>query len=173
MNDSSNCSFCGQAIIFRMMSGRCVPMHPEGGCPGYSSSQDDEKKKDSLYATSCPKCNDPVYFLRHNGGSTWLDAIPYPWPKHACFLEQSDPIPEAWQHPIATAVNTNRQNRHRHGDRKAHHCASRIKRSRFRLWGDLIRLRRPEHRIPTRRPTGCSDREESWKTQYGVPGDDL
>jgi len=77
MSYSSNCSFCGQAILFRTMNGRCVPMHPEGGCPGYSSSKDDDKnKKDCLYATKCPKCNDPVYFLRHNGGCTWLDEIP-------------------------------------------------------------------------------------------------
>jgi hypothetical protein len=100
MSDSSHCRFCGQAIVFRMMQGRCVPMHPEGGCPGHSCSrEDDEKKADCLYATTCPKdgCGQPVYFLRHNGGCTWLDNIPYPWPKHGCFLDQSDPIPESWQ----------------------------------------------------------------------------
>ncbi len=103
MSDASHCRFCGQAIIFRMMQGRCVPMHPEGGCPGHSSSRDDdEKKADCLYATSCPKCGDGVYFLRHNGGCTWLDDIPYPWPKHGCFLDQSDPIPESWQQQITT-----------------------------------------------------------------------
>jgi hypothetical protein len=98
MSDSSRCRFCGQAIVFRMMQGRCVPMHPEGGCPGHSSSRDDdEKKADCLYATCCPKCGEGVYFLRHNGGCTWLDDIPYPWPKHACFLDQSDPIPVTWR----------------------------------------------------------------------------
>lgn len=35
--------------------------------------------------TDCPKCGDAVYFVRHNGGSVWLDELGYPWPKHGCF----------------------------------------------------------------------------------------
>ena len=102
MSGPSHCRFCGHEIIFRMMQGRCVPMHPKGGCPGHSELRDDdEKQPDCLYATSCPKCEKPVYFLRHNGGSTWLDDIPYPWPKHECFLDQSDPVPAAWREQTA------------------------------------------------------------------------
>lgn len=86
----------GQPIVFRMIQGRCIPMHPEGGCSGHRSETEGEKKPDCLYLTDCPKCGDPVYFLRHNSGSTWLDEIPYPWPKHACFLDESAPVPPPW-----------------------------------------------------------------------------
>ncbi len=92
--------------MFRFMEGRCVPMHPNGGCPGHRDPRDDDGKQvDCLYATTCPKCDAAVYFLRHNGGCTWLDDIPYPWPKHGCFLDQSDPIPEAWRVLAATSRN--------------------------------------------------------------------
>ena len=26
-----------------------------------------------------------MFFIRHNGGSVWLDELGWPWPKHACF----------------------------------------------------------------------------------------
>src|SRR5690606_31722783 len=35
--------------------------------------------------TICPKCGASVYFVRHNGGSVWLDELGSPWPKHGCF----------------------------------------------------------------------------------------
>src|SRR6266581_2790501 len=35
--------------------------------------------------TTCPVCRGSVFFLRHNGGSVWLDDLGWPWPKHACF----------------------------------------------------------------------------------------
>lgn len=40
---------------------------------------------DLCRATSCPKCKQDVYFVRHNGGSVWFDALGKPWPKHPCF----------------------------------------------------------------------------------------
>lgn len=106
MSAAPHCKFCGQPIMFRFMQGRCVPMHPEGGCPGHrDAGEGDPKPPDCLYATSCPKCDEPVFFLRHNGGCTWLDDVPYPWPKHACFLDQSDPAPVAWQALTTTPGN--------------------------------------------------------------------
>lgn len=35
--------------------------------------------------TNCPECGASVYFVRHNGGSVWLDELGSPWPKHGCF----------------------------------------------------------------------------------------
>lgn len=32
--------------------------------------------------TRCKQCGSEVFFLRHNGGSVWLDALGWPWPKH-------------------------------------------------------------------------------------------
>lgn len=47
--------------------------------------------KDLTHTTSCPKCNQDVYFIRHNGGSVWVDSLGWPWPKHACFEYSSEP----------------------------------------------------------------------------------
>lgn len=50
--------------------------------------------RDSYAAPStCPRCGGPVYFVRHNGGSVWLDELGWPWPKHACFVSEDEP---AW-----------------------------------------------------------------------------
>lgn len=35
--------------------------------------------------TNCPECGQKCYFVRHNGGSVWLDELGWPWPKHGCF----------------------------------------------------------------------------------------
>jgi hypothetical protein len=50
-----------------------------------------EKFKDVCYPTKCPvKGCQPVWFIRHNGGSVWLDKLGWPWPKHGCIYETSD-----------------------------------------------------------------------------------
>lgn len=39
--------------------------------------------------SNCPKCGQAVYFIRHNGGSVWLDPpLSPPWYKHPCFDTQ-------------------------------------------------------------------------------------
>ncbi len=49
-----------------------------------------ERFKDICYPTRCPiKGCEPVWFIRHNGGSVWVDELGWPWPKHACFDESS------------------------------------------------------------------------------------
>ena len=36
--------------------------------------------------TSCPKCRGDVYFIRHNGGSVWIEPpLGPPWERHPCF----------------------------------------------------------------------------------------
>lgn len=41
--------------------------------------------------THCPECGADVYFIRHNGGSVWVDELGWPWPKHACFDKPTEP----------------------------------------------------------------------------------
>jgi hypothetical protein len=85
------CSRCGGEIEFRYIDGRCIPLHFSGGCggsarsevfdyPGYRRSRDG-----SCFRTKCPKCKEGVYFIRHNGGSVWIDPpLGPPWYKHPC-----------------------------------------------------------------------------------------
>lgn len=41
------------------------------------------------FLTHCPKCNCDVFFVRHNGGSVWLDPpLGWPWYKHECFNKE-------------------------------------------------------------------------------------
>jgi len=35
--------------------------------------------------TTCPHCPSQVWFIRHNGGSIYVDSLGPPWPIHACF----------------------------------------------------------------------------------------
>lgn len=39
----------------------------------------------------CPYCGQSIHFIKHNGGSVWLDSLGWPWPKHGCF-EESEPV---------------------------------------------------------------------------------
>lgn len=41
--------------------------------------------QDFTRPTKCPECGEDVFFIRHNGGSVWVDELGWPWPKHACF----------------------------------------------------------------------------------------
>lgn len=45
--------------------------------------------------STCPKCRQPVFFVRHNGGSVWFDSLGVPWEKHPCMASESD---TAWLH---------------------------------------------------------------------------
>ena len=42
-------------------------------------------KDDFCRPTTCPICGGSVFFIRHNGGSVWVDDLGIPWPKHPCF----------------------------------------------------------------------------------------
>jgi hypothetical protein len=94
------CWSCGREIIFRYVGGRLTPIHVdgEGWCNGgYSSNQfvAEEKKsfefKNTCWQTLCPNCQQPVFFIRHNGGSLWVDELGWPWNKHPCMNQQTDP----------------------------------------------------------------------------------
>ncbi|MDC5808229.1 hypothetical protein OPW07_00630 [Vibrio europaeus] len=87
----SSCNRCGNPIEFRYLDGQCIPIHIHGGCidSGNSAINDysgyRESKESTCFSTSCPECHDEVYFIRHNGGSVWVDApLGSPWYQHAC-----------------------------------------------------------------------------------------
>ena len=88
----STCSRCGNQIEFRYIGGVCIPLHTNGNCinsgtrkvndySGYKVSE-----KTCCFCTNCPQCGDEVHFIRHNGGSVWIDPpLGPPWSKHSCF----------------------------------------------------------------------------------------
>lgn len=98
------CNKCGQEIEFRYVDGRCIPIHPGGGwhCgsfsePSYSpparvNRSGEWQERDFTRPTRCPKCDKDVFFIRHNGGSVWVDPpLGWPWPKHGCFDQPHEP----------------------------------------------------------------------------------
>jgi hypothetical protein len=94
----ATCHYCGQEIEFRYIDGRCVPIHADGGWECSSWSRDSVVSREDVHPvtrewreqsftrpTTCPHCRKEVFFIRHNGGSVWVDELGWPWPKHACF----------------------------------------------------------------------------------------
>jgi hypothetical protein len=96
----ATCNNCGQEIEFRYIDGRCVPIHSDGGwhCGSWSNESSsgvspysstprvrEWKLNDFCRPTICPECGGKVFFIRHNGGSVWVDELGWPWPKHGCF----------------------------------------------------------------------------------------
>lgn len=86
----SKCSGCGEWVEFKTINGRPVPL----GCKctptpkrAYLSkpSLSAFKYEDTCRPSKCPRCFAEVYFVRHNGGSVYLDELGWPWPKHGCF----------------------------------------------------------------------------------------
>ncbi len=92
----SICDKCGGEISFRYVGGRNIPFHLSGGCAGESaiiskSSFTSLAFEKVCYPTKCPKCASSIYFIKHNGGSVWLDELGWPWPKHKCFTQEKEP----------------------------------------------------------------------------------
>lgn len=95
----ATCNKCGEEIEFRYVDGRVVPIHPDGGwhCGSWGTASGTPANtpaarppgewpdRNCTGRTICPECEEPVYFIRHNGGSVWLDDLGWPWPKHPCF----------------------------------------------------------------------------------------
>jgi hypothetical protein len=86
------CSRCGSEIEFRYIDGRCIPLHIYGGgCGGAARSEVNDyagyrrSSESCCFLTKCPECRNGVYFIRHNGGSVWIDPpLGPPWHKHPC-----------------------------------------------------------------------------------------
>ena len=41
--------------------------------------------------TKCTYCGAAIYFIRHNGGSVWIENLGWPWPKHQCYYIEPEP----------------------------------------------------------------------------------
>lgn len=89
------CDLCGQEIVIRRIGGRAIPIHISGSCSGISTSSKAGYKSHSSDSfcrqTSCPRCGDRVLFIRHNGGSVYIEPPPgAPWQRHEkCFPRES------------------------------------------------------------------------------------
>ena len=74
---SEICQFCGGEIIFRVILGLITPIHlGEKECEGRRLYRRDQEG--IAHLTKCPRCTASVYFLRHNGGSVWLESLGCP-----------------------------------------------------------------------------------------------
>lgn len=73
-------------MIFRYIDGICRPLDIDSEYT-FKSEKCFSKLSDQNYCrpTKCPKCGLNVFFIRHNGGSVWMDSLGHPWPKHKCF----------------------------------------------------------------------------------------
>jgi hypothetical protein len=108
------CQYCGGNIEFRYVGGVCTPIHVDGNrCTGWSSSVGGTASKrevydfeDICYTTDCPECGAEVYFIRHNGGSVWVDPpLGWPWPKHPCMDKRKSTKP-GWLKEFEQKVNS-------------------------------------------------------------------
>lgn len=84
------CSRCGDWIDFITLHGRRIPIHQAGQCAGIAGETSRwgraEANESACFLTNCPEgCGAKVLFIRHNGGSVWIDPPPgWPWYKHPC-----------------------------------------------------------------------------------------
>lgn len=91
------CYNCGGEIVFRFIDGKPTPIHTNSS-NGYCGNNQLKNNSDKSITfesfctrTNCPQCGSLVFFLRHNGGSVWVDKLGIPWPKHACFDNSPEP----------------------------------------------------------------------------------
>lgn len=73
------------AVVYQCIRGSC-----EADASGLESCEDYSgyraSKEGQCYSTECPRCSNEVFFIRHNGGSVWIDPpLGPPWYKHSCF----------------------------------------------------------------------------------------
>jgi hypothetical protein len=47
------------------------------------------RQSDFCRPTTCPHCKQKVFFIRHNGGSVWVEELGWPWPKHEHFADST------------------------------------------------------------------------------------
>lgn len=85
------CNQCGEEIDIRYVNGRLTPIHPSGGCGFHYDIRDHYQSHGSdsrCWPTTCNECKNKVFFIRHNGGSVWIDPpLGPPWQKHECFYK--------------------------------------------------------------------------------------
>lgn len=77
----STCKNCAAEVTFRVIGGRTVPL----GCRCDPNRMFYYSREERTGRAWCPRCNRECFFVEHNGGCVWLDALGSPWPKHPCF----------------------------------------------------------------------------------------
>lgn len=77
------CFYCGEGIETRGEDQHTVPFHSQGSC-SYRRARELKTLRSFYHRSRCPKCARDVFYLRHDGGSVWLNQMGYPWPKHPC-----------------------------------------------------------------------------------------
>lgn len=82
------CFYCGEDIETRGDDQHVVSFHAQGNCT-FRRARNLKELRNFYYRSRCPKCDREVYYLRHGGGSVWLNSINYPWPKHPCMGERT------------------------------------------------------------------------------------
>lgn len=83
----SRCDRCGAVVEFRYVAGRPrpVPIHRCGAAWGDASFEHSAATQPGCFPTRCKHCKAAVFFIRHNGGSVWVDPpLGHPWMKHKC-----------------------------------------------------------------------------------------
>jgi hypothetical protein len=88
----TTCRDCGEPIEFRHKDGKTTPLHFSGGCGWRNGSgvRSATALESECYPTTCPDCKDAVFFIRHNGGSVWVDPpLGPPWDKHDCMNREN------------------------------------------------------------------------------------
>lgn len=94
---TQTCTKCGGSIQFRVIDGRRVPLHISGECHDTALVDSHltvkRSEESDCRKTRCPTCRAEVFFLRHNGGSVWIEPpLGPPWDIHPCFLsKQTEP----------------------------------------------------------------------------------
>lgn len=96
------CYNCGYSITFVHIRGKPTPLGCRCGQKrkfSANSSYNYSKGTSCAYSksyeihchlTTCPHCPDRVYFIRHNGGSVWIDPpLGPPWYIHECMDSRS------------------------------------------------------------------------------------
>lgn len=85
MSNTNPCPRCGSEVAIRWINGHRVPIRCACNLGPRRAAQED---KTFCRHLSCPHCHGAVFFVRHNGGSVWLDPpLGWPWPPHSCFVE--------------------------------------------------------------------------------------
>ena len=85
---SSECPYCGAVNEFRTSE---YGPHPINGCTCMRDAIGGAAAYDGGYRPQrCNKCNQLVFFIRHNGGCIYVNDMGWPWPKHECYMSRGD-----------------------------------------------------------------------------------
>lgn len=111
-----NCNICGQSIEIRIFNGRPTPIHAYGACTGVrspsgSNSGYNISTESFCKQTQCPKCQNPVFHIKHNGGTVWISPpLGPPWEKHACMHPTTSKADKTYGHQQSLRLTTYNEN---------------------------------------------------------------